>query len=447
MSQKSIIIIQIHRDKILLAEYAKGKAAGESIEVSLPIAADKLYGDPVKAGQEICRQIASNGIKAKCAIVIPQPSEVLMKDVNVPPLSDKSMLKGVVNSRMQRELKLAPGDMALDFTGEVSGQEQKHIIIAGLQNKRIYAMQSMVENANLDLEAIVPGDAALFLSQIDVSADENIIYVDGYTAKIVIVANGGVRYIASVNSFDGNSQLLAHKVSSEIMRNPVVNSLGCSNFRVAAKDPEFIDFMKDSFGSEHTFSSSTIAYSSIADSIAEIYFAGKGFKLNLTDNHFAEKVNPKLAGNIRKAVIVCAGVLLFVGWFFYDWNQDKIEIADCQQMIDGLQANVDVSQEIIDKVNKAKQWCGTETYYSECLKQITVEFPEQSSIWANSLALDKDFIGVMTGSSTSKQTIEQTLNRMVDNPGFTDVKLLYIRQAGKSTTELSFAMQFRYNIN
>ena len=447
MSHRSIIIIQIFKESISLFEYTKGKPENDCKQVVAPVKVEALYSDPVKTGHELARLLATNNMKAKCAIVVPQSSEVLIKNIIIPPLSDKSMLKGVVNSRLQRELKLAPEDMALDCTGVISGQQQNNIVLAGLQKKRLYCLQSVVENANLDLEAVVPGEAALFLDQIDTATDENIIYTDERTAKIIVVKQGGIKYLSTVGSNDGSRQSLAQKVVGEIQRNPAVNTAEQGIFRVASKSPDFIDLLKAGIGTETKFTASTVLYRSIADSIAEIYFSDKSFNLNFTENHFAEKVNTRLTNNIRKAILVCVGLLLFTGWFIFDWQQDKVEIANSQAVIDDLSKSVEASKIIIEKVNKARQWCSTEAYYSECLKQITLEFPEQSNIWANSLALDQDFVGVMTGSSTNKQRIESTIDRLIANPNFSNVKLLYIRQSGKSSTDLSFALQFKYNIS
>ena len=447
MAQKSIIIIQIFKDSIELFECVKGKAISDCKHVSLPVKADNIYSDPVKVGQEIARQIASTGISARHAVVMPQPSEVLMKNLSIPPLSDASMLKSLVNSRLQRELKLLPEDMALDYCGAISSQQQNSILLAGLQKKRIYSIQSMVENANLVLDSVVPGDAAMFNGQIDSATDENIVYVDGDIAKVIVVEGGSVKYLATISSINGSQQMLAQKIAGEIKRNPVINTSKVKTFRVAAKSPEFLDLLKSHFDSEFKFTASSVSYAPIVELAGEVYFTGKGFELNFSDNHFTEKVNSKLTSNVRKAIIVCVGLLLFVGWFIYDWQEDKRIIAECNTYIAGLEETVKGSNVIIDKVNKAKQWCSSEPSYTECLLQITKEFPDQRSIWANSLALDNNFVGVMTGSATSRHTIESALDKMVGNPGFSDVKLLYIRQAGKSTTELSFAMQFKYNIN
>ncbi len=446
MAHKSIIIIQIFKESISLFEYIKGKPDNDCKQAELPVKVENLYSDPVKTGQEIARLLAANGMKTRDAIVIPQASEVLIKNLKIPPLADKTMLRGVVNSRLQRELKLSPEDMAIDYTGTVSGQSQNNIILGGLQKKRLFGLQSMVENANLELEAVVPGDAGLFLDQIDPASDENIIYVDGRIAKIIVVKQG-VKYISTISSGDGSARQLAQKISGEILRNPEFNTAEKCSFRVAAKAPGFIDMLNTGISPNIQFTASTIACRSIAESIAELAFLDKGFVLNFTAHHFTEKVNTRLTNNIRKAVIVCAGLLLFIGWFLYDWHLDKLEISSSQEVIKNLEDSVKASKVIIEKVTKARQWCSTEAYYCECLKQITQEFPDQSNIWANSVALDKDFVGVMTGSSTNKQRIESTIDRLIANPSFSDVKLLHIRQSGKSTTDLTFAIQFKYNIS
>ncbi len=442
MSNKNVLIIQILPEKLVLGEYKNDKTDSAVEKLELAISADMLYQEAGKAAIELEKLLKEHNIQTTNTIIIPQAAEVLVRKISVPPLNDSSLLKNIIHSRLARELKISASEMTLDFCGEISGQNQSDILLAGLQRKREAILASMCESVGLNLTAIIPEFCWLYNGQVSAGVNENIIYVNDNSAGIAVVNKGSISEFTSVSCNAVDSERAVGRILAELGRNPVFNS-GEQKFKVVAGS-EIAVKLEVAAGGNMNFYGVSTAVKSGMDNIAELYFGGKDLPINFIHNHFTGKKKSKLSGRSRKAIIAAVGILALTGWFFADWNQDKIDTENAQMWIKGTQDQVKTSQGMINKINKARKWCNTSPFYSECLKEVTEAFPDSESIWTQSLALDEKMGGVITGISLSKSNIEKMLEGFIRNKHFSDVQTRYIRQAGKSTTELSFALQFTY---
>lgn len=446
MSNKSVLILQLFQDKLVLSEYKGDKNPLESFKFELEITHDILYREQTELARRISDRLKSDSIKTSSVIVIPHTAEILVRNISIPPLSDMSMLKGVVSSRLDRELKLSSSEMILDYCGEISSQSQNNILVAGLQKKRETALQNLCESAGLNPVAIVPEFVWLYRNHIKTGANENIIYITDDTAAIAKINNGHISNVSSFNVNNISNEALIGKIVAELLRNPVYSESEQRKFKVICGKSGIAEQLDKKTDGNFSFFQATEPHSECTAELAGINLTGKDYVINFEHNHFTGKRKNPLSGNTRKAIIAAFGLLAFVAWFFIDWQNDKNQIDEDNAFIQGIELQVKASKDIIDKIGRARMWSNTESHYSKYLADVSNAFPDADSIWTNSLSLDENYIGIITGSSLSNTNIENMLKGFSLNPHFSDIQTQYIRQAGPNTSELSFAMKFKYNI-
>ncbi|MBN2064028.1 MAG: hypothetical protein JW745_04425 [Sedimentisphaerales bacterium] len=441
MSRKSIIVIQFTRESIFLTEYISGR---ESVSGQMALTPE-LWGDHEQSGKKIASFLDEKQISSSNAIVIPPTADVLVRSITVPPLSDMSMLKGIVLSRLQKELKISADEINIDYTGTISSQSSNNIILAGILKKRALAFESVLEYAGLSIVAVVPDFISVFHYHIDSKTTGSFVYVDNGTARIILVKNGSIYHYASLSVPENEPEIASGRILGEIQRDTQLHNDDNDEFTVIGSS-DALTALLNLQGAPYKlkFTDHIVPFSSTSAGIAGLYMAGREFELNFSQNHFTEKKQSRLGASLRKIVLAIVALLILLTWFFLSWEQDKRAIVNAQQWLTGMDKTVKESNEMIARMNQAKLWSKTDAVYSQCLRDISAAFPESSAIWTQSLAINDKFVAVMTGTSSDKKLIQKMMEAMIADSHFSDIKTLYIRQSGKSTDEISFALQFSY---
>ncbi len=442
MSRKNIIVIQFAREALLLSGYSSGR---ECVSGQIALTPE-LLGNHEQLGKKIASFLAEKQIVSDSAIVIPPTADVLVRSITVPPISDISMLKGIVLSRLQKELKISADEIIIDYTGAISSQSSNKIILAGILKKRTLAFESVLEYANLTIAAVVPDFISVFHYHIDSKTTGSFVYVDNGTARIILVKNGSIYHYASLSVPENDPEIASGRILGEIQRDIQLHSNDIEEYTIIGS-ADTLTALLNLQGAPYNlkFTEHIVPFNSALAGIAGLYMADREFGLNFCHNHFTEKKQSRMGASLRKIVLAIAVLLLLLVWFVLGWEQDKRAIANAQQWLTGMENTVKESNEMIARMNQAKLWSKTDPVYSQCLRDITAVFPESSAIWTQSLAINDKFVAVMTGTSSDKIYIQKIMEAMIADSHFSDIKTLYIRQSGKSTDEISFALQFSYN--
>ena len=76
--------------------------------------------------------------------------------------------------------------------------------------------------------------------------------------------------------------------------------------------------------------------------------------------------------------------------------------------------------------------------------ELTNAFPEEGAIWVSSLALREDMRGIITGVSKNETVFLGVLDKMNKTSVFSNPKMLYLRNTGRNSRDLAFAIDFLY---
>ena len=144
------------------------------------------------------------------------------------------------------------------------------------------------------------------------------------------------------------------------------------------------------------------------------------------------------AAAVAVAIIVAATVLVL------DWRSDRLEAATMKAELNAMSADLTEARDVVAKVTFARPWYDRRASYLDCMKELTLAFPEEGVIWTTSLATQEDMAVVFSGKAVSESAVLDVLDRLKANPRLSDVKPLYLRQAGRTGREIAFAMSFTF---
>jgi hypothetical protein len=140
------------------------------------------------------------------------------------------------------------------------------------------------------------------------------------------------------------------------------------------------------------------------------------------------------------AVIFVAGI----GAFIADWHSKRADITTCTVQLEQLADDITGAREMVDRISYASSWTSQKPEFLECLRQLTLTFPQVSGVWATSLALSEEAEGSLVGKAVDEASFYEVLNNIKQNSAFSGVMMTHLRDAGGSSGEKEFAVTFKF---
>ena len=92
----------------------------------------------------------------------------------------------------------------------------------------------------------------------------------------------------------------------------------------------------------------------------------------------------------------------------------------------------------------ARSWKADQPKVLACFRDLTALFPVESTIYATALDIRADQSGQLAGKAGSKEQVLALLDKMSASHHFARPTLLDMRQAGRTTSEVTFSIGFVY---
>jgi hypothetical protein len=167
-------------------------------------------------------------------------------------------------------------------------------------------------------------------------------------------------------------------------------------------------------------------------------------------NFLQPRIGAKKVSSHKKVAtwgtVAAAACVVIIGLVAYDWQAKQSDIAKFKAELEEEQSHIDQAQAVVDRVTYAQAWISANPRFLECLKQLTLTFPQRpNSAWATSLNLNDKGGGSMVGKATDVPTALAVIDAMANNPVFSEVNRTYIREGGKEGFDFSVTFQFKGN--
>ena len=115
-----------------------------------------------------------------------------------------------------------------------------------------------------------------------------------------------------------------------------------------------------------------------------------------------------------------------------------------QQELRDRKPEISAAQTAIDHVMYGRTYFDLRPPHLNCLRELSMAFNYDETIWVTSMTFRDNRQGTFQGKASDKGMITNLLDRLKNNPKFTNVQLQDLREAGSRDRDFTFSISFNY---
>ncbi len=455
LSGGSFLGIALSANALQLAELRGSGSRYRLVHAAVfPIGEQRLLSEPGVLGKELHQFLKAQGFSARQAVAGFPAQWLMFKEKSLPDASAEATAAMLV-LQAERDFSMDPPSLSLDFLPGIPVKGTQRVILAAAVRDRIASVQRMMLAAGLQLRGVTSTSLAIA----GVSGGANVLYMGENGVECLAHDDQGVRairYLAPASAVKGGGA--SPGVSGELRRAAFLSGAKLVSGELAIWDDLGVDdkIAADLFAGENvhvrrgtTFpamESAGDAGEHSAGSMALALCAANSKWMGLDFLH--SRLEPKPPRKFTSARVWAAvGVLTALAAFGYlllDWRQNAAELTELRQKRDDMKGSEKSAKEFIARVKLATNWGDNRPNYLECLRAVTLCFPDKERIWASTLSVRDDMKGIMTGGASDSKTVLELLDHLKNNAAFADVKMLQMRESEGKNAEVTYSIAFSY---
>lgn len=424
------------------------------------------FSTPDRLGELLGQFIREKGLSAK-RVVIGLPAKwIMIHRKDVPPSSGVSVA-GMLKIHAEHEFSINPDDLVIDYAGNVFPDKSSRLLLGAVQRKNYENILKAVHKAGLSVLSVTVSSMALrsmvcseitggspdyFIclrpdyAEIVVGDKEQVVdikYVrrdkSGKTDSLIPELERIISFSRNKEDADEKPRLMIMNLSEDDYSNlpdlqknisSLANIIDCETRPLLRK----LDFPLASESKEFLASAAII----------QRYRQKDSFFLDFYNSRMNEKVVRIKKNQVMWASAVILCLIIFVINMIYTWESDKGDIAELKQKLAEMNEDLTSAQGVIQKMDYARRWYSERPEILRCLYELTMAFPVEGKIWATNLAINEEMKGIVSGRATNEKSVIEVLDGLKSSKLFDNVQMIYLRENGQSTQEVSFSMSFSF---
>jgi hypothetical protein len=429
----------------------------------------KLNLDNAKdAGQRLKQLLRENHFSSKQAIIGIPTKWIVAKEITVPPAGAESVA-GVLNIQAERAFSLNAGELVFDYCGRTSSSERSEVLLLAARSQIVEQVKELAAGAGLQLRSMTISALAFGKNLPDSDMEYRYgLYTRPAYCEFWTQLNGSPRSIQHIpltttnKTADERAELLASTIQRLILLSSQQDS--SSSHHITAYDGcgragETIDLLNERLkprivvtdGSAQLLPEVTGSSDrqEQAQSIAAVAVAMAAAG---TDKLPVDFLNPRFGLKkkaARKPVTIWAGIigavcLPVIIAVLMSWRADSRDIATYTEQLAQMSEDITAAKEVVDRISYAKSWTSQEPVFLNCLRELTLTFPEEPTIWATNLRLSEDAGAALVGKAVDEESFYEVLDKIKQNEAFVNVQMVHLRKVGRDLTEQEFAVNFEF---
>ncbi len=418
-------------------------------------------------GQALRQFLRDHGFSAKRAVVGLAAKWVLAREITAPPASPDA-LADMLTIQAERAFSINADELIFDYCGGTSTVEKSQVLLLAVRRQTVDLVKGLAAAAGLQVQAVTV--SALACSK--ALCESGPAYRYGLYSRPTYCefwgqSNGSPRFVKHIPvGMDGNAAGYADLLTSMIQRQVFLSSRQSQPppYEVTAYDAGglsdgILGRLSEQLGPQITVHDGSVAplcgvlgladrpegaYSAAAAAVAWTALETDGPPVDFLSPRIGAK---KVSGRKRVVAWVTfavAACLLGLAAVLADWHGDRSDIAAYTEQLQQMSEDIAVAQEVVTRVSHAASWASREPHFLDCLRELTLAFPEEGSVWATSLALTENGTGSLVGKARSEASFYGVLDKIRDSQAFSDVQMIHIRDAGRDSQEEEFAINFTF---
>ncbi len=424
---------------------------------SFPEKLDSNNAGPM--GQQLRQFLRTNDFSSKQAVVGLATKWVVAREITAPPASPDA-LAGMLGIQAERAFSLNAGELIFDYCGRTSTSQKSEVLLVAARRQIVSQIRELVAAAGLQVQSMTVSALALgtILSQAGPELRYGLYMRPAY-CEFWAQANGSPQSIQHIPMPVGNetNDQYAELLASTIQRLIILSSQQGNSppYHVTAYDgcglPDgVINRLNEQLAPQITVTAGQDspdhpeqAQSAAAMAVAMTAVGKDEPPVNFLKPRIGVQ---KKTGHKRIAVwvgVIGAVCLLALAAMLADVQADRADIATYSEQLELMSEDIAAAREVVDRISYAKSWTSQQPVFLNCLRELTLTFPEEPMIWATNLRLSEN-AGALVGKAVDEESFYQVLDKIKQHGAFSNVQMIHIRNAGRASAEKEFAVNFEF---
>jgi hypothetical protein len=419
-------------------------------------------------GQQLKQFLRASHFSSKHVIVGIPTKWIVAKEIVAPPATADA-LAGVLSIQAERAFSLNASELVFDYCGRPSASQSSKIMLLAARRQIVDQIKEMVGSAGLQMRAMTV--SALAFGRTKPSADSGPRYglyarprycefwsqsadQPGTIQHVPLTGTngtGGDRVQQLTATLQRLMLLLPQQSQSPPYHLTVYDACDASSSVVDRLNKELAPQITvqdgraelmaaglgaaDGYDQEQSMAAAAVAIAGVAAAKPSIDF------LNPRIGRREVASRKRVVGWATFAAAVC---VVTVGAVVADWQGTRSEIATYTQQLEAMSEDIEAARAIVDRMVYARSWTSQKPEFLECLRQLTLAFPDAPTVWTTSLALTENAEGSLVGRAVDDASIIEVQDSIKRNKAFSDVQMIHIRDVGRNSTEKEFAVKFKF---
>jgi len=470
---RKILGLAIEEDRILIVESRIStqrneiKRAGEFI---LP--QDVSYNEPNRLGLLLNQFLRKSHFTAKNALIGLPAKWLIVHKKHLPP-TDTESLSNILKLQAEREFSMDLNKLVFDYTDMNNSTENHSLLLIATMQQKMNMVVATARTAGLNVLSVT--SSSLTLSRVFRPAAHSpghyTLYIRPNYAEFVAENSNGfhlMKHLSLAASIGNDPNMAMESLRLQLQRslpaipydeNPTYpqqlvfwDEVGLDDEAIGQLEQCFPRSVEVHNGREEFALDKTIPTQQPTDghfSAAAGLALSPGQARQLPIDFLNSRISPKKKSPRRKqllwAMIVGVAISLCGMSLFWDWQNDKQQVAVLTGQLEQMKEDIAAAQNMVEKVSFARTWYSGRYQTLDCLRELTLAFPQEGNIWATNLVLREDMRGIISGQSVNEADVLGVLDKLKANDCFSNVKMLYMRGTGRDSQDIAFAIDFSFN--
>ncbi|HUU11376.1 MAG TPA: hypothetical protein VM431_12690 [Phycisphaerae bacterium] len=429
--------------------------------------------EPDRLGKALKEFLQKEHFTASRCIIGLEAARLTAREKTLPPGSGDSLTE-ILTIAVEREFASDRKELVFDYLAGAGAAAKPSVLLVAAPRRNVEQLVAMAQGAGLTVAGVTSSTLALAASA-DGSPDTEhlMLHVFGGGAELVVRSRGNTlmmgRLSAPVSPQAGTDAAPAaawlDELSHELRRVAYIRlgepAAGQAHELLVWNEtplpPAVWDALAqrlampvrlcrpaDGRGPADAASPPQVGQYSAAAAMALAAVQGRPLPVDFLHSRLTPRRHLTVGRKVAWAAAVAAAVVLAGAFLVIDMIQDEHDVADLEARLKENAAGITEARDVVGKVIFARGWYERRPRLLDCLRELTLAFPAEGGIWTTGLSMHEDLRGVVSGKAVAESRVLEVLDRLKTNPKFSDVKAVYLRQAGRGTREVAFAMSFRY---
>jgi hypothetical protein len=424
---------------------------------------------PDSLGNALAQFLRHSGFSASRAVIGVPARWLMAREREIPPAAPEVAASAL---RLQAERQFSPElkDLVFDYAGRPDSKQATKVLLTAMPRLRLDAVVNMADAAGLRVLAVTSSTLALAGAAGEATNNGLMLALTSDAAELAV-------------SFQGTPHLLRHVPANALVAGESagqtpsgsVATLGSELRRIVSMMPQNgvsrqEMFLWDGLGLNADAATALGERVGVqirrGEAMALLGLGGEAGDGNDL-NRFGPAVALALAGGSRGSLAVdflhsrlvpkkkmhlgrrsawAAGVsvacVIAGGLLIYDLQKHQTELDGVQRRINAISADVKAAEIVKQRVTLGGGWIDTRPPFLECMREVTLAFRDDEQIWSTKFTMRDNRKGQITGKSSDQKNVLAVIDRLKTNKKFTDVGLQEMRDAGGSSREVLFTVNF-----